>query len=235
MEARNAAAVTPRQARHRPAELHGTWGLAERIRPVLASLADPAMGVPPEGLARARVDELLAAAAAVLDAAAHAVRHGTPVDLPSGAAAAFKTPDTGAILTGPSYRAAMRLATLLQDVVETVAGEDEPVAAGGAGRLRAVRGPPPTVREPLRPGWEPLRPRCGTLRAAVRGRAAPRPCCVPPSSAWCPSSCVPCATNCTGTPRSAATPPASPPSPRPATSSAPGSRSATATGRPWPP
>lgn len=82
MEARNAAAVTPRQARTRPAELHGTRGLAERIRPVLASLADPAMGVPPEGRARDRVHELLDSAAAILDATAHAIRHGTPVSLP---------------------------------------------------------------------------------------------------------------------------------------------------------
>jgi uncharacterized membrane protein YccC len=130
MEARNAAAVTPRQARHRPAELHGTRGLAERIRPVLASLADPAMGVPLEGPERDRVRELLDAAAATLDVAAHAVRHGTPVSLPPGAVAAFKTPDTGAILTGPPYRAATRLGTLLQDVVETAGATTGGVAAG---------------------------------------------------------------------------------------------------------
>lgn len=47
MTARNAAAVTPRQARRRPADLHGARGVAERLRPVLASLADPALGVPP--------------------------------------------------------------------------------------------------------------------------------------------------------------------------------------------
>lgn len=62
MEARRAAAVTERQARRRPAELHGSRGVAERIRPVLASLADPAMGVPSEGPERDRVRELLAAA-----------------------------------------------------------------------------------------------------------------------------------------------------------------------------
>lgn len=37
MRARAAATVTPRQARRRPVELHGARGLAERIRPVLAS------------------------------------------------------------------------------------------------------------------------------------------------------------------------------------------------------
>ncbi|CAO0830551.1 hypothetical protein SMICM17S_09749 [Streptomyces microflavus] len=50
MTARSAAAVTRRQARRRPAELHGARGIAERLRPVLASLADPAMGVPADGL-----------------------------------------------------------------------------------------------------------------------------------------------------------------------------------------
>ncbi|MER7947718.1 FUSC family protein [Streptomyces sp. NPDC096079] len=119
MTARNAAAVTPRQARTRPAELHGARGLAERIRPVLASLADPAVGVPEEGPQRARVRELLGAAADVLDAAAHAIRHGEPVTLPPPALAALRTPDTGAILKGPSRRAAGRLAALLGDVVET--------------------------------------------------------------------------------------------------------------------
>ncbi|WP_030694603.1 FUSC family protein [Streptomyces globisporus] len=119
MTARSAAAVTPRQARSRPAELHGARGLAERIRPVLASLADPAVGVPEEGPERARVRELLAAAAEVLDAAAHAIRHGEPVTLPPPALAALRTPDTGAVLKGPSRRAALRLTALLGDVVET--------------------------------------------------------------------------------------------------------------------
>ncbi|MFF1507356.1 FUSC family protein [Streptomyces sp. NPDC058326] len=93
MTARSAAAVTPGQARRRPAELHGARGLAERIRPVLASLADPAVGVPEEGPERERVRELLAAAGAVLDAAAHAIRHGEPVVLPPPAVAALRTPD----------------------------------------------------------------------------------------------------------------------------------------------
>ncbi|CAL9514536.1 FUSC family protein [Streptomyces sp. enrichment culture] len=129
MEARAAAALTPRQARRRPAELRGTRGLAERIRPVLASLADPAVGVPPEGPERDRARELLGAAAAVLDAAAHAVRHGTSVDLPPAAVAAFRTPDTGSILTGAPYRAATRLGRLLQDVVETAQGSGEAAPA----------------------------------------------------------------------------------------------------------
>ncbi|MFJ3906584.1 FUSC family protein [Streptomyces sp. NPDC090025] len=119
MTARSAAAVTPRQARRRPAELHGARGLAERIRPVLASLADPAVGAPAEGPQRDRVRELLAAAGEVLDACARAIRHGEPVDLAPAAVAALRTPDTGALLTGAPRRAASRLAALLGDVVET--------------------------------------------------------------------------------------------------------------------
>ncbi|OSZ61965.1 hypothetical protein OQI_02205 [Streptomyces pharetrae CZA14] len=131
MEARNAATVTPRQARRRPAELHGARGLAERIRPVLASLADPALGVPAQGPARDRVRELLAAAATVLDACARAVRHGTPVSPPAPALAALRTPDTGSILTGPPSRAATRLARLLADVVEAAEGSREPRRSAG--------------------------------------------------------------------------------------------------------
>ncbi|MEW1696613.1 FUSC family protein [Streptomyces sp. NPDC091278] len=119
MTARSAAAVTPGQARRRPAELHGARGLAERIRPVLASLADPAVGVPEQGPERARVRELLAAAGTVLDAAARAIRHGEPVDLPPSAVEALRARDSGAVLTGPSRRAAVRLMALLGDVVET--------------------------------------------------------------------------------------------------------------------
>ncbi|MCX3063233.1 FUSC family protein [Streptomyces beihaiensis] len=126
MLARNAAALTPRQARTRPAQLHGARGLAERIRPVLASLADPAVGVPEEGPERARVRELLGAAGAILDAAARAIRHGTPVTLPPAAVAAFRTPDTGAILSGPAKRAADRLGSLLGDVMETAGGGGGP-------------------------------------------------------------------------------------------------------------
>jgi uncharacterized membrane protein YccC len=128
MTARSAAAVTRRQARRRPAELHGARGLAERIRPVLASLADPAVGVPREGPQRERVRELLDAAGAVLDAAADAIRHGRAAALPPAVLAALRTPDTGAVLTGPARRAAVRLAALLEDVVGTTrpSGRAEP-------------------------------------------------------------------------------------------------------------
>ncbi|MFF9338896.1 FUSC family protein [Streptomyces sp. NPDC014773] len=132
MTARSAAAVTPRQARRRPAELHGPRRLAERIRPVLASLADPAVGAPAEGPQRDRVRELLAAAGEILDAAARAIRHGEPVRLPPAAVAALRTPDTGSILTDRSHRAALRLAALLGDVVETAEPRTETGAGAGA-------------------------------------------------------------------------------------------------------
>ncbi|MCX2182290.1 FUSC family protein [Streptomyces sp. SKN60] len=129
MTARSAAAVTPRQARRRPAELHGARGLAERIRPVLASLADPAVGASAEGPERDRVRELLGAAGDTLDACAHAIRHGEPVDPPAHADAALHTPDTLAILKGAPRRAAIRLAALLDDVVETAEPRTETAAA----------------------------------------------------------------------------------------------------------
>lgn len=132
MVARRAAAVTAREARRRPAELHGSRGVAERIRPVLASLADPAMGVPAEGPERDRVRELLAAAGALLDAAARAIRNGDPVKLPAPAVAALKTPDTGALLTGPPLRAADRLAALLSDVIEAAEGDGTKDERAGA-------------------------------------------------------------------------------------------------------
>ncbi|MGW2340680.1 FUSC family protein [Streptomyces sp. NPDC001661] len=131
MLARNAAALTPRQARTRPAQLHGARGVAERIRPVLASLADPAVGVPEEGPERDRVRELLAAAGAILDAAARAIRHGSRVEVPPDAIAAFRSPDTGGILSGPPQRAANRLGSLLRDVLET-AGGTSPTPRGSA-------------------------------------------------------------------------------------------------------
>ncbi|MCT4354562.1 FUSC family protein [Streptomyces sp. Je 1-79] len=163
MTARSAAAVTPRQARRRPAELHGARGLAERIRPVLASLADPAVGASAEGPERDRVRELLAAAGEVLDAAAHAIRHGEPVDLPPAAVAALRTPDTGAILDGPPRRAAVRLAALLDDVVETAEPRTE-TASDARSRPTLVR-LVPVVAARMR---AEVRPDSPVLRHAVR-------------------------------------------------------------------
>ncbi|MEV0320752.1 FUSC family protein [Streptomyces sp. NPDC050658] len=154
MAARAAATITPRQARTRPAELHGARGIAERIRPVLASLADPAVGVPEEGPERDRVREILAAAGSILDAAARAIRHGEPVRMPPAALSTLKTPDTGAILTGPAYRAAKRLADLLSDVLET-AGKPPDRAEPPAGSAQA-EGPAPAAGPTPTPTATPL-------------------------------------------------------------------------------
>ncbi|MCX5195901.1 FUSC family protein [Streptomyces sp. NBC_00249] len=166
MKARDAAAVTVRQARRRPAELHGARGLAERLRPVLASLADPAVGAPAEGPARERVRGLLAAAGTVLDAAAHAIRHGDPVRLPAPALAVLKAPDLPEVLQGPPLRAARRLAALLDDVLET--------AEPGSGR---TADPAESMLRPTVPALVPLvmkavraelRPGSPILRHALR-------------------------------------------------------------------
>ncbi|MFJ4775569.1 FUSC family protein [Streptomyces sp. NPDC088762] len=166
MRARAAATVTPRQARRRPAELHGARGLAERIRPVLASLADPAVGAPAEGPARDRVRELLAAAAAVLDCAAHAIRHGDPVRLPAPALAVLKSPDTADLLTGAPLRAARRLAALLDDVLETAQPRSGRTADPGESMLRPTM--PALVPLVLKSVRAELRPGSPVLRHALR-------------------------------------------------------------------
>ncbi|MEU9235072.1 FUSC family protein [Streptomyces subrutilus] len=166
MRARDAATVTARQARRRPAELHGARGLAERIRPVLASLADPASGVPAEGPARDRVRELLAAAAAVLDAAARAIRHGDPVRLPAPALAVLKSPDTADLLSGAPLRAARRLAALLDDVLETAQPGTGRTADPGESMLRPTL--PELVPLVLRAVRAELRPGSPVLRHALR-------------------------------------------------------------------
>ncbi|MFI1179660.1 FUSC family protein [Streptomyces sp. NPDC020799] len=124
MDAREAAELTPRQARNRPRQLAGPRGVAESIRPVLASLADPVLGAPAEGPERDRARDLLAAAGAVLDAVARAIRWGKPVRLPAEAMAALEVPASGPMLKGPARRSAYRLISLLGDAVDAT---DEPV------------------------------------------------------------------------------------------------------------
>ncbi|QPP08760.1 FUSC family protein [Streptomyces bathyalis] len=124
MTARSAAAVTPRQARRRPRQLGGYRGLAERFRPVLASLADPDVGAPMVGQERERVRELLSAAATVLDATARAIRRGERVRIPQDALAVLQVPETGPVLHGPARKAAMRLIALTQEAVDAA---QEPV------------------------------------------------------------------------------------------------------------
>ncbi|MFF2652421.1 FUSC family protein [Streptomyces sp. NPDC058045] len=162
MEARNAASLTERQARRRPTELSGTRGLAERIRPVLASLADPAVGAPAEGPQRERVRELLTAAGSVLDAAALAIRRGRPVELEPAAVSVLSTPDTEALLTGPARRAAKRLAVLLHDVVEAAGGTSGPSGLPireAAPERSADSGPPDEPPVPRRPSGARRAPR----------------------------------------------------------------------------
>ncbi|MCX4780144.1 FUSC family protein [Streptomyces sp. NBC_01264] len=166
MRARDAATVTARQARRRPSELHGARGLAERIRPVLALLADPAVGAPAEGPARDRARELLAATGSVLDAAASAIRHGEAVRLPAPALAVLKASDTADLLQGAALRAARRLSALLDDVLDT--------AEPGSGR---TVDPDESMLRPTLPALAPmvlaavraeLRPGSPILRHAVR-------------------------------------------------------------------
>lgn len=135
MTARDAAAVTPSQARTRPPVLHGPRGLAERILPVVAALADPDVGAPAEGPGRDRARELLDAAADVLDAAARSIRRGTPAEVPPRSADVLRVDEEREVLEGPARQAAERLVELLAEALE-IAG------SGGA------RDKPPTAPDP---------------------------------------------------------------------------------------
>ncbi|MFG3258107.1 FUSC family protein [Streptomyces sp. NPDC048172] len=131
IEARSAAAVTPRQARRRPRQLHGYRAMAERFRPVLGSLADPVVGgAPLVGPERDRVRELLGAAATVLDASARAIRRGERVRIPEEALGILQVPEGGGVLTGPARKAALRLIALTDDAVEAA---QEPVEVSRPG------------------------------------------------------------------------------------------------------
>ncbi|MEU9923106.1 FUSC family protein [Streptomyces griseoluteus] len=135
MTARDAAALTPWQARTRPPALHGPRGLAERIRPVIAALADPAVGAPAEGPGRDRARELLDAAADVLDAAARSIRHGTPAEVRPETMDVLRVDEEHEVLEGPARQAAERLVELLGEALE-IAGSGCP-----PGRTPTPRGP----------------------------------------------------------------------------------------------
>ncbi|MCX2970972.1 MULTISPECIES: FUSC family protein [Streptomyces] len=163
MEARSAAAVTPRQARRRPRQLHGYRQLAERYRPVLASLADPVVGGVPDdgGAPRERVRALLSAAATVLDATARAVRRGERVRLPDEALAVLRVPADGPALPPvPARKAALRLIALTEETVEAA---QEPVEVTSPGRRAHLR-------RPTGPGQVPV-----VLRTLRRELRAPSP------------------------------------------------------------
>ncbi|MCQ9130263.1 FUSC family protein [Streptomyces hilarionis] len=143
MTARDAAAVTPSQARTRPPALHGPRGLAERILPVLAALADPDVGAPPEGPGRDRARELLYTAADVLDAAARSIRRGTPVEVPPGSADVLRIDEEHDVLEGPARQAAERLGELLTEALEIAgsggARDGAPTPSGPASAHLRVR------------------------------------------------------------------------------------------------
>ncbi|MEU6765653.1 FUSC family protein [Streptomyces sp. NPDC046853] len=132
MKARDAAAVTPSQARTRPTVLHGPRGLAERIAPAVAALADPHVGAPAEGPGRDRARELLGAAADVLDAAARSIRRGTPAKVPPASADVLRVDEEHEVLQGHARQPAERLVELLGEALE--------IAGSGSTRGRT---PPP--------------------------------------------------------------------------------------------
>ncbi|WP_405988003.1 FUSC family protein [Streptomyces sp. NBC_00986] len=146
MTARYAAAVTPAQARTRPPALHGPRGLAERIRPIVAALADPGVGAPAEGPGRDRARELLDTAADVLDAAARSIRRGTPAEVPPGSTDVLRVDEEHEVLEGPARQAAERLVELLGEALEIAgcggARGKTPTPPGPAGAQFLVR---PTV------------------------------------------------------------------------------------------
>ncbi|GAA2615050.1 FUSC family protein [Streptomyces axinellae] len=169
IEARSAAAVTPRQARRRPRQLRGYRAMAERFRPVLASLADPVVGgAPLVGPERDRVRELLSAAATVLDATARAIRRGERVRLPDQALDVLQVPKEGPVLSGPARRAGLRLIALTDDAVEAA---QEPVEVTRHGLLARVTWHV-ADREGHRPGFPGHKPLVG---ASLDGPYGPDP------------------------------------------------------------
>ncbi|MFH8239407.1 FUSC family protein [Streptomyces sp. NPDC018321] len=143
MTARDAAAVTPSQARTRPPALHGPRGLAERIVPVVAALADPDVGAPVEGPGRDRVRELLNAAADILDAAARSIRRGTPTEVPTRSANVLSLDGQDEMLKGHARQAADDLVKLLAETLEVAGGvgarEKAPASSDPASAQLLVR------------------------------------------------------------------------------------------------
>ncbi|MBK3541478.1 FUSC family protein [Streptomyces sp. MBT60] len=173
MTARDAAAVTPSQARTRPVALHGPRGVAERMVPAIAALADPDIGAPAEGPGRDRARELLDAAAEVLDAAARSIRRGTAVEVPPRTSELLREGTEHEVLDGPARQTAETLRALLCEALEIAecgnARGRTPVYHGGAGvdfleRPTMFRLVPVVARAVHRE----LRPDSPVLRHAVR-------------------------------------------------------------------
>lgn len=172
MTARHASAVTPWQDRHRPPELRGLRGIAERIRPTLAALADPKVGAPEEGPGRDRAREVLAAAAEVMDALARAIRTGDPVRLPRSAPSlTLVGSDEGPRLQGAARRSARRLGGLLRKAADTLDRNDEDtittpvIGAGGALHKPTIARMLPVAARAVR---RQLQPRSAIFQHAVR-------------------------------------------------------------------
>ncbi|MEY9872556.1 putative membrane protein YccC [Streptacidiphilus sp. MAP12-33] len=164
MLAREAAIVTPGQARSRPNELTGVRSLVERLRPALAALADPRVGAAEEGRERDRARELLAAAAEILDAAARSIRSGDGAQVPEAAYRALALPPDGPVLHGLARHTALRLVGLLAEVTDALdspADDDQPRFL----RRPGVRALLPLTVEALRRHWTRRSP---VMRHAVR-------------------------------------------------------------------
>ena len=147
MTARSAAALTRGQARRRPSQLAGKRNPMERMRPVMAALADPRVGAAEEGPERDRAREILRATAEVLDAVAHAIRTGLPVAVPERTYRALAVPATGPVLGGPARQAALLLIGLLADTADSL---EAPAATGrDAGDDEVGHLPRPSVPEML--------------------------------------------------------------------------------------
>ncbi|MEV6468063.1 FUSC family protein [Kitasatospora sp. NPDC051702] len=172
MTARHAAALTPWQDRHRPPELRGLRGLAERIRPTLAALADPRVGAPAEGPERDRAREVLAASAEVMDALARAVRSGEAVRLPRSAPSlTLATPEEGVRLRGAARRSARRLGGLLRKAADALdRGDEETISTPVVGAGGALHKPPMFRMLPvaLRMVQRQFQPRSAVFQHAVR-------------------------------------------------------------------
>jgi uncharacterized membrane protein YccC len=164
MAAREAAFVTPGQARSRPSELTGVRSLVERLRPALAALADPRVGAAEEGRERDRARELLAAAAEVLDAAARSIRSGEGAQVPERAYRALALPPDGPVLQGIARHTALRLIGLLAEVTDALdapAEDDQPRSL----RRPGVRALLPLTAAAVRRHWTRRSP---VMRHAVR-------------------------------------------------------------------
>ncbi|MEE1752035.1 FUSC family protein [Streptomyces sp. SP18CS02] len=133
MQARKAATLTPSQARRRPGFLHGPRGLAERVRPAVAALADPRVGAPAEGPQRDRARALLKATADILDAAARSIRRGTRAQVPPDVLEVLGTAPDDEVLRGPARQAAVQLTRLLHEVLATAHSGDTHARPGAAG------------------------------------------------------------------------------------------------------